>query len=240
MHVIPVLDLMGGRVVRAGAGRRAEYRPVVSRLCASSRPLDVARAFREHFGLTELYVADLDAIMNGEPAVADHAALLADGFHLWIDAGVRDLERVKRIADAADGVVVGLETVRGPAVLAEACAVFGKRIIFSLDLKEGKPLSEASVWGTSDAAAIADRAVALGVRRIIVLDLVRVGVGGGAGTEELCARLTAAHPGVQVIAGGGVGGAEDLRRLAACGVRTALVASALHDGRLTCADWEGL
>ena len=75
--------------------------------------------------------------------------------------------------------------------------------------------------------------MALGVRRMIVLDLARVGIGEGTGTEKLCARLTAAHPSLEVIAGGGVRGPEDLRRLTGCGVRTALVASALHDGRLT-------
>ena len=241
MNVIPVLDLMGGRVVRGVAGRRAEYRPVVSRLTASDRPLAVARAFRASFGLTELYVADLDAVAGAGPALAAFAELTADGFRLWIDAGVRGMDRVRLLTGAGAGaVVVGLETVRGPAVLAEACAAFGRRILFSLDLKEGKPLGDATPWGTADPEAIADRARALGVRRLIVLDLERVGVGGGPGTEALCARLTAAHRDVEVIAGGGVRGPDDLRRLKACGVRAALVASALHDGRLTRADWEGL
>src|SRR5947209_19648396 len=62
MQIIPVLDLMGGRVVRGVAGRRSEYRALTSALTASSKPLDVARAFRLHFGLATLYVADLDAI----------------------------------------------------------------------------------------------------------------------------------------------------------------------------------
>ena len=43
-----------------------------------------------------------------------------------------------------------------------------------------------------------------------------------------------------MIAGGGVRGPEDLRLLRQCGVGTALIASALHDGRLTRTDWEEL
>ena len=199
-----------------------------------------ARAFRAHFGLTRLYLADLDAIARIDPAFTAYAELTADGFRLWIDAGVRDFDGVRRLADAGvDGIVIGLETVAGPAVLAEACAAFRDRIIFSVDLKEGKPFGDATAWGTADAAAMAGRAVLLGVRRLIVLDLARVGVGSGAGTEALCARLTAAHPDLEVIAGGGVRGSEDLRRLKACGVRAVLVASALHDGRLTRADCVG-
>ena len=42
MKILPVIDLMGGQVVRGVAGRRDQYRPVVSRLTPSSAPLDVA------------------------------------------------------------------------------------------------------------------------------------------------------------------------------------------------------
>jgi phosphoribosylformimino-5-aminoimidazole carboxamide ribotide isomerase len=240
MRILAVLDLMGGQVVRGVAGCRLEYRPIVSRLCASSKPLDVARSFRTHFGLNKLYLADLDAIAGGDPALPTYADLMSDGFRLWIDAGVREAARIRLLADVgAEQIIVGLETAR-PAVLAEACRAFGERIVFSLDLKGRAPLGDRAAWGTSDAEVIVEKAVALGVRRLIVLDLAQVGVADGTGTEELCARLTAAHPGLEVIAGGGVRGPEDLHRLRDCGVETALVASALHDGRLTRADWEGL
>jgi phosphoribosylformimino-5-aminoimidazole carboxamide ribotide isomerase len=240
MRLLPVLDLMGGQAVRGVAGRRRDYRPIVSRLCASSAPLDVARAFREHFGLNDLYVADLDAIAGGDPAFAVYAELHRGGFRLWIDAGVAETTRVRWLADAGvERIIIGLETA-GPAVLAEACREFGDRIVFSLDLKRGAPLGDLAAWGTSDEERIVEKALALGVRRLIVLDLAKVGVADGTGTEDLCARLTAAHPGLEVIAGGGVRGPEDLHRLRDCGVGTVLVASALHDGRLTRTDWEGL
>src|SRR5579872_5647704 len=48
MRIVPVLDLLGGVVVRGVGGRRREYRPVVSRLTPSCDPLDVARAFADH------------------------------------------------------------------------------------------------------------------------------------------------------------------------------------------------
>jgi phosphoribosylformimino-5-aminoimidazole carboxamide ribotide isomerase len=232
MRVIPVLDLKNGVVVRGIGGRRAEYQPVVSRLTASCLPPDVALAFRDVFGANQLYLADLDAIAGAEPAWSVFAILHDLGFTLWIDSGVRELATARRLAAArVEGIVVGLETVASPEELEHICSELGERIIFSLDMKANVPLGDSSRW-EGDSLHCAERAVAAGVRRMIVLDLARVGEGGGPGTEDLCRAISANHPTVELIAGGGVRGIEDLRRLEACGVRAALVASALHDGRL--------
>jgi phosphoribosylformimino-5-aminoimidazole carboxamide ribotide isomerase len=240
MRILPVLDLLGGQVVRGVAGRRQEYRPVVSRLTRSSRPLDVARAFRDHFGLTELYVADLDAIAGNEPAWPTFTALREEGFRLWVDAGVRESPAGRELMECGLGVVAGLETLAGPAVLAELVRDLGDRLVFSLDLRGSVPLGKTDVWQGADAWSIAAQAVALGVRRLLVLDLARVGVNTGTGTDELCERLVVSYPEVEVWAGGGVRGPEDLLRLRGRGVRAVLVASALHDGALTRADLDGL
>jgi phosphoribosylformimino-5-aminoimidazole carboxamide ribotide isomerase len=232
MQVIPVIDLMGGVVVRGIAGRRAEYRPIVSQLTDSTDPVDLARAFHDRLGLTDLYLADLDAIGGAPPAFSAYASIRALGCRLSVDAGVRELSQAQRLAGSGiNRIIIGLETIAGPAELGRMVSALGsERIVFSLDLREGQPLGEVSAWETADAEAIARRAVAVGVRAMIVLDLARVGVGAGLGTEELCRRLHQAFPDVELIAGGGVRSMEDLQRLAECGVQAALVASALHDG----------
>lgn len=238
MRIIPVLDLKGGQVVHAVAGRRHEYRPIVSQLVASSQPGEVARAFREQLGLTECYLADLDAIAGSAANLPAYAAVRRQGLQLWVDAGIQQPDQAARLADGGvEGIVVGLETVAGPQALAEICRELGRdRYLFSLDLKEGRPLGAAAAWG-EDAWSIASQAVAIGVRRLIVLDLARVGGGGGTGTEALCRRLVTTYPELEICAGGGVGGRRDLLRLQDAGVQAALVASALHDGRLRPADW---
>src|SRR4051794_18789050 len=100
MQILPVLDLLGGVVVRAVAGRRSEYRPLVSGLTPSTEPLAVATALRERFGWPDFYVADLDAIGGGEPAFGVFEQLHAAGFRLWLDAGVRDIHDAERLAEA--------------------------------------------------------------------------------------------------------------------------------------------
>ena len=89
MKVIPVLDLLDGCVVRGVAGRRSEYRPIVSQRTGSSEPLVVARAIRDAFGLCEFYIADLDGILRHQPKLAVYRQLMDDGFQLLVDAGVR-------------------------------------------------------------------------------------------------------------------------------------------------------
>jgi phosphoribosylformimino-5-aminoimidazole carboxamide ribotide isomerase len=100
-------------------------------------------------------------------------------------------------------------------------------------MKAGKPLGRPELWQTAEPWVIAERALAAGVRRMIVLDLAQVGLGAGVGTEDLCRRLKKAHPHVQLATGGGVRSIGDVRRLEEIGVAFVLVASALHDGRIT-------
>jgi phosphoribosylformimino-5-aminoimidazole carboxamide ribotide isomerase len=241
LRIVPVLDLLSGVVVRGLAGRRSEYRPLVSRLTASCRPEDVAAALHAHFGFAELYLADLDAIAGGDVAQSIVAALHDHGYRLWLDAGVVDEAHARIVAHLnVERMVVGLETVASPEVVKCIVGDFGELVVFSLDMKAGALLGHTERWRSTDAFEVAAQAIERGVRRVLVLDLARVGVGEGTGTEELCSRLAAAFPHVELSAGGGVRGADDLHRLRHSGVQNVLVASALHDGRLTAHDVRGL
>jgi phosphoribosylformimino-5-aminoimidazole carboxamide ribotide isomerase len=234
MRILPVLDIMEGQVVRGIAGRRNEYRPITSPLTRSSTPHDVAQAFRDHFGLTELYLADLDAIGGRPAALATYASLQAAGFTLWVDAGIREAADARPLVRAGIGsIVAGLETVAGPQTLEQLRREFApQRIVFSLDLKNGVPLGRQDAWSTSAPYEIGRCAVACGAGCVLVLDLARVGMDAGTGTEDLCRQFVADFPHLEVAAGGGVRGPADLSRLKQAGVHVVLVASALHDGRL--------
>jgi phosphoribosylformimino-5-aminoimidazole carboxamide ribotide isomerase len=233
MEILPVLDVLSGQVVRGIAGRRENYRPIESRIAPSCQPLDVARALHAHFGFTEFYLADLDALMGRPPALSIFTELQRAGFRLWVDAGIRTAEDAQPLVDAGVATLMaGLETLAGPDVLADLGRCHGPaHLVFSLDLKAGRPLTSSKRWPLTPLKIVRE-AVALGIHRILVLDLTRVGVSQGTGTEELCAQILLEHPEVNVAAGGGVRGMNDLERLEKCGVRTALVASALHDGDL--------
>ena len=234
MAILPVLDIQGGLVVRGVGGRRTRYRPIVSRWTDSTEPAAVARALASRFGFGEFYLADLDAIGGLAPALATFEALSREGFRLWVDAGLRTVADAGALVQAGVATLVaGLETIAGPHVLRELCAEHGSaRVVFSLDLKAGRVLGATDAWPSMEPSAIVEHAIAMGIRRLLVLDLAQVGTGNGTGTEELCHEIAAAHPEMRLAAGGGIASLEDVRRLEDCGAESVLVASALHDGRI--------
>ena len=237
MRVVPVIDVLGGTVVHAVAGRRHEYRPIVSGLTTSCDPEAVARVFRDRFDLHELYLADLDALDGAPPNLRLYYRLAEMGFEVWVDAGTRAASQAAQLHRAGVAVVVvGLETLTDWTGLEETVEkLSSQHVAFSLDLKNGRPLGRlASVATTAEQTA--EQAYQAGARRMIVLDLAHVGTGTGTGTEALCRWLRSRFENLELIAGGGIRQRSDLERLHAIGVDAALVASALHSGRITAAD----
>ena len=240
MRVIPVIDLMQGQVVRGIAGNRSEYRPIESQIAADARPATVARALVERFGFKTVYVADLDAIQGGQPDLNAWQDIRRAGLSLWIDAGVGDPSRCLAIRETLKSrrtegnVIIGLESFRDPNNGAWSdVGTLMPNLIFSLDLKNGMPIHHIGKWHNFSAVEIGRIAAGLGFHSIIVLDLADVGTSQGTRTLALCQTLAnELHP-VRIIAGGGVRGLDDLKALADVGCSAALVASALHDGRLT-------
>ena len=154
---------------------------------------------------------------------------------MWVDAGLREAADARLLIKAGVAVIVaGLETLSGHEALARLCREQGsERVVFSLDLKAGVSLGKAEAWSGADPLAIAAAAVASGARRLLVLDLAQVGAGTGTGTEKLCRQLRRDFPHVSLAACGGIGSLDHVRRLAASGVGDVLIASALHDGRIS-------
>ena len=244
MRVIGVLDLLGGYAVHARAGRRELYAPVETVAGAPIEPgnaLALARAYLDRLELTELYVADLDAILGRGPQDAAVGGLAELGVPLWLDAGGSSVDSVQHGIDlGAARVVVGLETLPSFDTLRNICdTVGGERIAFSLDLRNGKPLVASSASGvlrnSGSGVRFAANAAAAGVASVIVLDLARVGMGQGL-DFDLISTVRETLPGLTLIAGGGIRGLADLNRLATIGCDGALVATALQDGRLRAAE----
>ena len=235
MDIIPVLDLMQGRVVQGVAGERALYQPIQSVLTPSFEPQAVARALQQETGCRALYIADLDAIQS----CGDHRETitrLADdpGIDLWVDAGVSDPSAAVRILEAgAEQVIVGSETLSGLADLRTIRdALPPGRTLFSLDVGTDGVISRCSSLRDLEPLAALDILSQEGLSRFILLTLARVGTGGGPDWTIL-QRARSAFPHLSLIAGGGVRRPADVRKLSQSGLSGALIATSLHRGWIT-------
>lgn len=230
MDVVPVIDLMDGEVVHARRGERGAYRPIRSGLVEGSGPLAIAGALMRLAPFRRLYVADIDAIRGGRGH--DHALAAIAAAHpeveLWIDRGSADVEDLVERRELGEGTaVIGTESFEDGRTLGHALKA--SRGVLSLDHDADGPIGPS--------AAFED--VWLWPDRVIVMTLARVGADAGPDFERL-RDVVARAEGRAVYAAGGVRGPEDLERLAEIGVAGALVASALHDGRITAPALAGL
>ena len=234
MQIIPVLDLLGGFVVRAAGGRREQYRPIQSLLTAHPAPTAVLEALFHRLEFRTFYVADLDGVMHGEPDLVQIAELASRPVALMIDAGVRSVSQAQSLFDAgAAFIVVASETLPNSSVLKELINQFSpNRIVFSMDLKDGAPIVAAEEWKSASAGDIFLTAAEIGVTHFLLIDLADVGEANGLRTLSLLAELRKQLPNVWFAVGGGVRNMDDVRAAQQAGADAVLVASALHDGRI--------
>jgi phosphoribosylformimino-5-aminoimidazole carboxamide ribotide isomerase len=199
----------------------------------------LAEVYTDVLGISEIYAADLDAILEQQPQDEATRSLASLRAPLWLDAGVRTVDDARRAIDVgASRVIVALETLPSFDTLAVICEAIGSdRVAFSLDLRDGKPIvaGASDVHGATGPEKLAELAVTSGARTLIVIDLARVGTGRGIDTD-LVTRLRAAAPASTLVAGGGIRGWDDLVLAAKAGCNGALVASALYDGRISAAE----
>jgi len=232
MQIIPVLDIMNGQVVRGVAGDRANYAPIRSALVDSSEPEIVARALIRATSAEAIYIANLDMLRWGTSEF-DVRILPEWNGTIFLDIGGLSQEP----PDARFRMIAAFEVGERVAFVRETFQQYraAKPPAFSVDLRNGSLIGAWAEWGLrspKDAIALVDRVWEIGFRTAIVLDVARVGIGQGTGTEALCIAIRERYPAMEIITGGGVRSWDDVNRLADCGIDGVLVASAIHDGTL--------
>lgn len=224
MEIIPVIDLLNGSVVRAQRGDRAAYRPIHSALCESHAPLDIAHALMGLYPFASLYIADLNAIQgSGDNTAAILEILTAfPDIELWLDSGLRHPEQWHYDRGAGMRCIIGSESVaRLEDYVHLRESLPHARPILSLDFRQDcflgpDPLLTPEYW----------------TETVIAMPLARVGSYHGPDLEKLSA-LKERNSAIAWVAAGGVRDVGDLQCLEQAGMTAALVASSLHDGRLS-------
>ncbi|MSP22716.1 MAG: 1-(5-phosphoribosyl)-5-[(5-phosphoribosylamino)methylideneamino]imidazole-4-carboxamide isomerase [Dehalococcoidia bacterium] len=225
MEVIPAIDIRGGRCVRLHQGDYA------LETVFDDDPVAVARRWAEQ-GASRIHVVDLDGARDGRQANADIVRAIAATVWCPVQTGggIRDLATLRATIEAGvQRVVLGTAAVKDPALLREAIALAGDRLIVSVDVRDGKVRTEGWTEGSDlDARAWIEDLSRLGVTRIVYTDISRDGAMDGPNLEAYAAL--ARESSLAIIAAGGVTSVEDVRSLAATGIEAAIIGRALYTG----------
>ena len=228
MLIFPAIDMYGGKAVRL---YRGDYEQMT---VYSDDPVSVARDFVAA-GAEQIHMVDLEGARDGDmPNLGTVREIYrATGAFIELGGGIRSLDALARVFDAGvSRAILGTAAVSDPAFLEAAVAKYGSKIAAGCDLRDGV----VAVKGWLESSGVTadeffSRMTALGIDTIICTDIARDGAMRGA-NAALYGEIMAAHPGIKLIASGGVSGMEDIGRLRALNLYGAIVGKAYYTGAI--------
>ena len=236
-RIIPCLDVKEGRVVK---GVHFVH------LRDAGDPVELAAQY-DAMGADELVFLDITASHEKRDLIYEVAERVAEQVFIpfTVGGGIRTVEDIRRILNAgADKVSINTAAVRTPELISEAAHQFGSQcVVVAIDPKrtgeyaDGTPRWEVFVNGGRtptglDALDWAARMEDLGAGEILLTSMDRDGTQIGYDLD--LTRAVVERVSIPVIASGGAGTAEHCRQaLADAGADAALVASIVHDGKIT-------
>lgn len=232
----PAIDLRSGRCVRLYQGDYGQE------TVYGDDPVAQARAFAAA-GAPWIHVVDLDAARTGDPrnraVVAEIAAAVAAP--VQAGGGVRDDAAADALLDAGvRRVVVGTAALEDPAWVRRLAARRPGRVAVGLDARGREVAVHGWMEGSGrDVVDLAREFDDAGVAALVVTEIGRDGTLEGPALDQLAAVVAATS--LDVVASGGVGTLDDVRRLAALDVggrRLAgvIVGRALYEGAFAVGD----
>ncbi|MGZ3618258.1 MAG: 1-(5-phosphoribosyl)-5-[(5-phosphoribosylamino)methylideneamino]imidazole-4-carboxamide isomerase [Ktedonobacteraceae bacterium] len=225
MIIIPAIDIKDGQCVRLYQG---DYDQVTT---YDVDPVDIAQRW-QRFGASWLHIVDLDGAAAGHPVNVESIKSIRASTTVRIElgGGMRTLADIGYLLDLGiDRVVLGTMALTDRALLIEALARWGERIVVGLDARSGSiAISGWRETSQVQATSLASELCALGVQRFIYTDIARDGALKGPNIEELqeIQRMVSCS----LIASGGVSSIDDLYSLANLSIEGAIVGKALYTG----------
>jgi imidazole glycerol-phosphate synthase subunit HisF len=233
-RIIPCLDVTGGRVVKGV--RFVELRD-------AGDPAELAAAY-DAAGADELVFLDITASSDEREILLDVVARTADQVFipLTVGGGVRTVEDIQALlSHGADKVSVNSAALADPELMTRGAEIFGSQcIVLAIDARrrpEGgwEVFSHGGRQATGrDAVEWAKEGERRGAGEILLTSMDRDGTKDGYDLELTRAISDAVR--LPVIASGGAGTADHMRRaLTEGGAEAALAASIFHFGELSIA-----
>jgi phosphoribosylformimino-5-aminoimidazole carboxamide ribotide isomerase len=212
MDLVLAMDLKGGLVVHGKRGERSTYRPLTWGLSPTAEPVPYLSIMRPH----SLYIADLDRIMGSGSHDHEITSCTQMVRTCYVDRGCsspEDFLEGENIINVVGTETAGEDLTRYPSG------------ILSLDIRNGRVIP-----GNRMPAQVLREVESLPFQGCLILHLGAVGTGEGLPSAELSLfRAATAKP---LLFGGGIAGDRDLDLLASIGFDGAVVATAVHTGKI--------
>lgn len=230
IELIPAIDLIEGKCVRLSQGDYA------SRKEYSASPVDVARRL-EDAGIRRLHVVDLDGAASQHIVNYRTLEQLCTQTQLEVDfgGGVKSDDDLRIAFECGAAMVTGGSiAVKNPDRFLSWLQQYGaERIILGADVK-GRRIA-VNGWQEESPVELFPflaEYVAKGIRKVICTDIECDGMLQGPSTL-LYTEMLQQHPGLYLIASGGISCMDDIRRLEEAGVPAVIFGKALYEGRIT-------
>lgn len=244
MLILPAIDLKEGKVVRLLQGDFAKE------TVYHDDPVAVAEQWMAQ-GARWLHIVDLDGaragVMQHQRVVGRIVAKAAGpGTRIQVGGGVRSEAAIRDLFDlGVHRVVIGTKASEDLEFRRSVLRQYGRRIVIGMDAKGARVAvrgwtvtSEQNLAASAAEPDFLDAVLAEGAKCLIYTDIARDGTMEGPALEAIREIVTRAGSQAEVIASGGVGSLEDLRRLQALTPPPAgvIVGRALYEGRFTLAE----
>ncbi|MHA1230147.1 MAG: 1-(5-phosphoribosyl)-5-[(5-phosphoribosylamino)methylideneamino]imidazole-4-carboxamide isomerase [Candidatus Helarchaeota archaeon] len=227
MIVIPAIDLHKGKCVRLLKGKLENVKVYYE------NPLDVARLFIE-LGVKVLHIVDLDGafgIGNNYEIIKNIINLKS--FEIQVGGGIRSIEKAEELYSlGVDRVICGTAAIKDPEFVIKLVDSIGsKHVMVALDHRDGKILIKGWQEDTKlDVFNIAKKMENKGAGSILFTSAAVDGTLMGPDIENIKKLVNTVK--IPVIAAGGIGNLEDLKKIEATGAYGVVVGKAIYEGKI--------
>jgi phosphoribosylformimino-5-aminoimidazole carboxamide ribotide isomerase len=185
-----------------------------------------------------LHLVDLDGAKEGRPVNGDSVRNIvnAAGVPCQLGGGLRTEADIETALSWGVGrVVIGTRALQDPDWLERMCRKFAGKIVLGIDAKDGKVATDGWLKVSEQSALdVARRVSAWPLAALVYTDISRDGMMQGPNVPAMSEMAAAVS--LPVIASGGESNADDVRKLARCGLAGVIVGRALYEGTLILSD----
>ena len=230
MIIIPAIDIKEGKVVRLSRGKFDDM------TVYSDDPVAMAKKW-EKAGAQLLHVVDLDGAQKGAMKNLDLIITIAKAVKvpIQVGGGLREKNDIEKLLSSGVArIILGTKAIENRKFVKELIAKWRDRIVVSLDCNNGMVAQQGwTVTTELKATEFAEELEGLGLNNLIYTDIARDGTLTGPNFDGLKKILDAVE--MQVIASGGVGQIQDIKKLIKLepyGLYGAIVGKAIYENKL--------